>query len=254
LPEYTMRTVLPFLGVVTFVGVLAPSASATPLTLQYDVTVTRLCDFATGSCSNVNIGGLELTVTTDDTILFREYGPSSSTAHFGPTTVAIDTSALGFFPAPFVPDVVVSFRSSSTTDYEALDTHEASLGTSITDLRLEHSDEPFEDDFPPELQYSLFTMLSGGERPHAADGVPEDPTSADVRASLARDFRFYYQVWAAMCIDTLPCDIDPRAFEAFGTATFREQIAPVPEPATLSLLSLGLLAGAAARRLRQSRV
>ena len=30
-----MRTLLPFLGVVAFVGVFSPSASATPLTLQY---------------------------------------------------------------------------------------------------------------------------------------------------------------------------------------------------------------------------
>jgi PEP-CTERM motif len=253
-----MRTLLPFLGAVAFVGVLAPSASATPLTLQYDVTVTQLCDFATGSCSNVNIGGLELTVTTDDTIYFREYQPSDdhpslSRAYFGPTTAAIDTSALGFFPAPFVPDVVTSFRTSYTQDVEFLDTHEAGLGTLISDLRLEHSGDPFEDDFPPKLRYSVLTELGGGAA-HAADGVPVDPTSADVRASLARDLRFYHQVWAAMCIDRLPCVFDPRAFEAFGTATFREQIAPVPEPATLSLLSLGLVAGAAARRLRQSRV
>ena len=67
-----MRTLLPFLGVVAFVGVFSPSASATPLTLQYDVTVTRLCDPATLSCSNVNIGGLESTLTTDDNILRRQ--------------------------------------------------------------------------------------------------------------------------------------------------------------------------------------
>jgi hypothetical protein len=250
-----MRTLLPFLGVVASVGVLAPSASATPLTLQYDVTVTQRCEFATGSCSNVNNGGLELTVTTDDTILFRGHSPFQSAALFGPTTVAIDTSALGFFPAPFVPDVVVSFRTSYTQDDEDLATHTAKLASLITDLRLEHSEDPFGgDEGSPKLQYSVFTMLDGGVLPHAFDGVPEDPTSADVRASLAQDFRFYYQVWAATCIDRLPCDIDPRAFEAFGTATFREQIAPVPEPATLSLLSLGLVAGAAARRLRQSRV
>ena len=99
-----MRTLLPFLGVVAFVGVFSPSASATPLTLQYDVTVTRLCDFVTGSCSNVNIGGLELTITTDDTILRRErtlFRPTLvSRAYFGPTTVAIDTSSLGFFREP----------------------------------------------------------------------------------------------------------------------------------------------------------
>ena len=203
-----MRTLLHFFGVVAFVGVLAPSASATPLTLQYDVTVTQLCVFATGPCSNVNIGGLELTVTTDDTILFREHGPSVSRANFGPTTVAIDTTSLGFFPPPFVPDVVVSFRTSYTQDQEDLDTHEARLASLISDSRLEHSDDPFTDEFP-ELRYSVFTMLDGGVVPHAFDGVPEDPTSADVRASLARDFLFYYHVFAAVCIDELPCDVRP---------------------------------------------
>ena len=73
-----MRTLLNLFGVVTLVGVLAPSASATPLTLLYDVTVTRLCDFVTGSCSNVSIGGLELTITTDDNILRRESRPPTT--------------------------------------------------------------------------------------------------------------------------------------------------------------------------------
>ena len=96
-----MRILLPFLGVVAFVGVFSPSASATPLTLQYHVTVTLLCDFATGACSNVNIGGLALTIATDDTIHLREHQRFLSRAHFGPTTVAIDSSSLGFF-ASFV--------------------------------------------------------------------------------------------------------------------------------------------------------
>ena len=244
-----MRTLLNFFGVVAFVGVLAPSASATPLTLQYDVTVTRLCDVATGSCSNVNIGGLEL--GTDDNILSREYQPSAdqptlSRANFGPTTLAIDTSSLGFFANPFEPDEVSSIMTSWTQDYEALDTHEASLQPFIQDHLLETSQ-------PHRELYQVLTTLQGGLA-HAADGVPVDPTSADVRASLMRDLMFFQHVSAGICVDDDPCVFDPRSFEASGTATFREQIAPVPEPATLSLLSLGLVAGAAARRLRQSRV
>ena len=118
-----MRTLLPFLGVVAFVGVFSPSASATPLTLNYNVTITRLCDVATGSCLDVNIGGLELTITTDDNVLRRERGfsgdqPVVSPAYFGPTTVVIDTSSVGFFANPFEPDDVVSDVTSWTPDFD----------------------------------------------------------------------------------------------------------------------------------------
>jgi PEP-CTERM motif len=246
-----MRTLFSFFGVVAFVGVLAPSASATPLTLQYDVTVTRLCDFVTGSCSNVNIGGLELTVTTDDTILRRERTlfddvPVVSRAYFGPTTVAIDTSSLGFFANPFEPDEVLSHVTSWTQDVDFPGTgNTSSLQTFIQDVQFETSQ-------PPREGYQVLTTLQNG-LDHAKDAVAVDPTSADVHASLMRDLRFFQHVFAAICVDD-ECVFDPRSFEASGTATFREQIAPVPEPATLSLLSLGLVAGAAARRLRQSRV
>ena len=245
-----MRTLLPFLGVVAFVGGFSPSASATPLTLQYDVTVTQLCDFATGSCSNVNIGGLALMIATDDTIHLRERQLFLSRAHFGPTTVAIDSSSLGFFATPFVAEEVTSIMTSWTQDTD-FGTEEASLGSFIQDLRIESG--PRNGDQPPSEWYQVITSLSSG-RARAGDGVPVDPTSADVHASLAQDLLIYHQVSAATCVDRDPCVFDPRSFEVFGTAKFRERIAPVPEPATLSLLSLGLVAGAAARRLRQSRV
>jgi hypothetical protein len=246
-----MRTLLIFFGVVTFVGVPARSASATPLTLQYDVTVTSLCDFVTGSCSNVNIGGLELTVTTDDNILRREHTlfgdqPVVSRAYFGPTTVAIDTSSLGFFPNPSEPDEVISARDSFTQDVDFPGTGNTSaIGTLIQDFLMESSQ-------PPGEFYQVLTEL-GNSLDHAKDAVAVDPTSADVHASLMRDLRFFQQVVAGICVDNDPCVFDLRSYEARGTATFREQIAPVPEPATLSLLSLGLVAGAAARRLRRFR-
>ena len=150
-----MRTLLNLFGVVTLVGVLAPSASATPLTLLYDVTVTQLCDVATGSCSNVNIGGLELTVTTDDNILSREYQPSAdqptlSRANFGPTTLTIDTSSLGFFANPFEPDEVSSIMTSWTQDHDVGE--EASLGAFIQDQLLETSQ-------PHREFYQVLTML-----------------------------------------------------------------------------------------------
>ena len=250
-----MRTLLPFLGVVAFVGVFSPSASATPLTLQYDVTVTRHCIATPPPCPDVNIGGLALAITTDDTIHLREHLPSAdqpflSRAHFGPTTVAIDTSSLGFFANPFVPEEVFSTMTSWTMDSD-FGTGQASLGSFIQDLLFEGGRR--DGDQPPSEWYQVITHLSSGLA-HAGDGVAVDPTSADVHASLAQELIFYHQVLAVTCVDRDPCAIDKRSFDASGTATFRQQIAPVPEPATLSLLSLGLVAGAAARRLRQLRV
>ena len=248
-----MRTLLPFLGVVAFVGVFSPSASATPLTLQYDVTVTWSCVIKE-PCSNENIGGLALAITTDDTIHLREHLPSAdqpflSRAHFGPTTVAIDTSSLGFFANPFVPEEVFSTMTSWTQDTDF--GTEARLGSFIQDLLFEGGRR--DGDQPPSEWYQVITHLSSGLA-HAGDGVAVDPTSADVHASLAQELLFYHQVLAVTCVDRDSCAIDERSFEASGTATFRQEIAPVPEPATLSLLSLGLVAGAAARRLRQLRV
>ena len=134
--------------------------------------------------------------------------------------MAIDTSSLGFFANPFEPDAVLSDVTSWTQDAEALHTHEASIGTFIQDVRHESAQ-------PPEQFYQVLTTLDNNLA-HAADGVPVDPTSADINASLMRELMFFHHVVAGICVDRDPCVYDPRSFEASGTATFRQQIAPIP--------------------------
>jgi hypothetical protein len=59
-----MRSLCALFGVGVIVGLLPSPASATSLTLQYDLTITQRCGTSPGSCSAVNIGGLPLTLTT----------------------------------------------------------------------------------------------------------------------------------------------------------------------------------------------
>jgi hypothetical protein len=116
-----------------------------------------------------------------------------------------------------------------------------------------HYENTLEDAEPPIRQFYRVLTLMGSRLSGVADGVVESPTSADVLEFLTHDLSFSHRVVATTCIGSDTCLEDPRSFRAFGTATFRE-MEPIPEPATISLLGLGLLTGAAVRRLRRSRL
>ena len=108
-----------------------------------------------------SISADSLTITTDDTIHLREHKPSDdqpflSRAHFGPTTVAIDTSPLGFFANPFVPEEVFSTMTSWTQDND-FGPEQARLGSFIQDLLIEggrrNGDQPPSERYQVPLRY-----------------------------------------------------------------------------------------------------
>ena len=236
-----MRSLAALLGVVVIVGVLPPPVSATPLTLQYHLTITQRCGTSPGTCSAVSIGGLPLTLTTDDTINRRVISPDSSWAFFGPTTVSVDTSVLGDFANPFTPDSVfteaANFLVNSAFGFTFV---------SVGDQRVEVTDLG-----NTTQTYLVLRILEFGR--DVVPGTPADPTSADIANLLAQDLRYQQIVYAVTCSPAggNPCVYDSRSFDASGTATFREVSAPVPEPATGVLFGLGLTACAAARRRRR---
>ena len=112
-------------------------------------------------------------------------------------------------------------------------------------------------DSGPEIQeYLVYQRVDLTQR-GVPDGIPRFPTMADVRIMLAQDLPFYLAVRAANCpmVGSENCVYDPRSFDAFGVASFREaSLPPVPEPASFVLFSLGLAGIATTRRRRRSKV
>ena len=239
-----MRTLRTFLAAGVLTGLLATSATATPLTLQYDVTVTQRCVNPNGPCSTVTIGGLDLSLTTDDTIVSREVYPTEIRAHFGPTTLAIDTSGIGDFANPFGSGRVLSTRDSFIDNIDTGSFENTTVF--LSDLRVE---ERVAGD--TSQQYWIYRTLGLG-RDGVPDGRPANLTSADVGILLAQDLLFYHSVRAYICTGSDPCTVDPRSFDSFGVARFRESSAPIPEPGTVVLFGLGLAAIDASRRRRRS--
>jgi hypothetical protein len=235
-------------------GLLATAATATPLRLEYDVTITGKCFRATGLCSTASIGGLNLTITTNDTIVsqntFPPPVPDTFTSHFGPSTLAMDSSRVGSFASPYGDGVTVqTFQSSyiSNSDYGFFESTRMLVGNTY--------EQVLSSDTSSEIQeYLVYQRLDFTQR-GMPDGIPRFPTMADVGITLAQDLPFLLTVRASTCrmVASENCVYDPRSFDAFGVARFRESTIPVPEPATVVLFSLGLAGIAATRRRRRAK-
>jgi hypothetical protein len=247
-----MRTLRLFLAAGVATGLFATSATATPLTLQYDVTITQLCFRTAPACSTVSIGGLDLIVTTDDTVVNRTTPAGNVSAEFGPSTMTVDTSRVGDFANPFGSEFVETFQTSAIDNFD---------NGSFESTRLFISDSTEHEVGGDRVgttsqQYLVWTYLELVQR-GVPDGMPRPLTSADVGVMLAQDLVFYHSVLAETCpvSESENCIFDPRSFGAYGVARLRESsLPPVPEPASFVLFSLGLAAIAGTRRRRRPKV
>jgi hypothetical protein len=247
-----MRTPRLFLAAGMMTGLLATSATATPLTLQYDVTITRLCFRTAPPCSTVSIGGLPLTVTTDNTLVIGDTPTGNFSAEFGPSTMTVDTSRVGDFANPFGDGFVDSVQTSTIGNFDNGLFERTSLLISDSTLHEVGGDR----DGTVSRQYLVYQYLEL-LRDGVPDGRPMPLTSADVGTLLAQDLTFYHSVRARTCpvSNSENCTYDPRSFDAYGVARFRESsLPPVPEPASFVLFSLGLATIAGTRRRRRSKV
>ena len=246
-----MRALRLFLAAGVMTGLLATVATATPLRLEYDVTITGKCFRSTGLCSTVPISGLNLTITTNDTIVSQDAFLNVFQSHFGPSTLSIDTSRVGAFASPFGDGgTVQTFESNYISNFDN------GLGES-TRMLIGHTYEQVLSGDGSEIQEYLVYQRVDLQQRGVPDGIPRFPTMADVGIMLAQDLPFLLTVRAATCpmVGSENCVYDPRSFDAFGVASFREaSLPPVPEPASFVLFSLGLAGIAATRRRRRSKV
>ena len=159
--------------------------------------------------------------------------------------MTFDTSVLGDFANPFTPDAIFTDASNFMVNHDFGVGNWGHTFVSAVDPRVEYTYNTGE-------MYMVQRTLEFG-RDVVANGIPENPTSADIAMLLANNMSYQEIVYAMRCsAGGQDCDFDPRSYSASGTATFRGVLAPVPEPASGVLFGLALAAYTAARRVRRA--
>jgi hypothetical protein len=245
-------------------GLILPrAAQAAPVTLQFDVSVDRLCD-AQSVCQSVALNGHVLSLVFDGDDVVSSGGSDFSTfsihsTTFGPPSMRVSGGTLTDFPNPF--GTVTSDSSSSSLLFyeEANGYNQTNTYASVDQLHegtVMHPDGSWRDeDWFYSLRITRYAVDWTG-----ADGLTTVPTAADMIAELSRGtFTFEWSAYiftrdcpaTGNCVSLSPWVADPRNFYASGIATPQADTPAVPEPTSLLLLGTGLLA--AARRVQRER-
>ena len=254
-----MRTSIRALAAVAVVvlGVLGFTASAlaAPVTLQFNVNISRLCDI-NAHCNDVSIDET-MTYVFDDTIIGGyAFDLSTMSVHRSDFASAAMTMSgpLSEIAHPFGTETTDSNawlyvnegRDPAGSVFAQLSTRDARQRDELTTLP---------DGSTHQLFWSQRIEMFGTRRSETGGDGFASTTAADFVSELGLNSFFFS--WNSLfytqdCSPTAGCGpqlVDPRSFGATGTATLAVMPA-VPEPTTLVLFGSGLVAVGARQKRR----
>jgi hypothetical protein len=215
---------LPYLGpCLAIVGTLCPSLSAAdPITLRYEVTVATRYDLGAGVATEIEAQTFVTSVTFDDAVTRRFEDRLSITAHFDSQIPTF--SGVPHFPGPGDPDGSIFGNVLQRWDLgDSMTPFPAPLSSALVRRLINSGEGPF----TRPIEITLYSTEFGSELA---------PASLDTLLALLRrdSTQFSYSSYVY--------DSSVGRFEGYQYSGPARAIgdAPVPEPATLTLLSVGL--------------